>query len=80
MHYADATEDPSDIFKFLHKRQAFVDLALFYEAWAWAVEHRGNVKKVSEGVRACACACVCVLAFRVVCARVCVPCVLRDIR
>ena len=32
--YVDLTDNPDDIFKFLHKQAIFEDLGLFYTAWA----------------------------------------------
>ena len=41
--YADLLPEPGDVFKYLHANRIGEDCALFFMAWAWCAEHKGNV-------------------------------------
>ena len=40
--YADKTQFPGDVFKFLHSHQVGNITALFWIAWAWVAENKGD--------------------------------------
>ena len=40
--YADRTSEPCEIFKFFHQSKVGVGTAIFWMAWAWVVEKKGD--------------------------------------
>ena len=40
--YADKTQFPGDVFKYLHSQQVGNETALFWIAWAWVAENKGD--------------------------------------
>lgn len=54
LFYADHLQDPGDIYKYLHRNKIGSELSLFWVAWAWNAEKRGNfplAEKVLTKVR-----------------------------
>ena len=52
--YADKTDYPGDVFKFLHQHKVGVGAALFWTAWAWVAEQKADYafaeKLFSKGI------------------------------
>jgi hypothetical protein len=46
--YVEVTENPEDIFRYLHKHKIFADLSLFYICWAYSVEMDGNTPRADK--------------------------------
>ena len=40
--YADKTDHPGDVFKFLHQHKVGTSVALFWTAWAWVAEQKAD--------------------------------------
>jgi hypothetical protein len=40
--YADKTDHPADVFKFLHQHKVGANVALFWTAWAWVAEQKND--------------------------------------
>lgn len=40
--YADLLSDPADVFRYMNERGIGQSVALFYMAWSWLAEHRGD--------------------------------------
>ena len=40
--YADKTDHPGDVFKFLHQHKVGTKVALFWTAWAWVAEQKAD--------------------------------------
>ncbi len=49
--YADKTQSPMDVFKFLHKKGIGRHSALFWIAWAWVAEKKGDFKTADKVFR-----------------------------
>ncbi len=55
---AEQVADPTDIFKFMHSNGIGEAVALFYMAWSYVLESRGNLsladKVYKKGIHRCA--------------------------